>query len=126
MGYVTIKPDPDQDLYVIFSSGSDLPVCWGPAEQMLKWAIKDEYSNQHNRYGIFGDKYYEKIDLADKFGTSSRGFTDRWTDENPGMMWMNEGIMPFSNIPKALEFMEKGKKADSKKVLALLDPFERE
>ena len=124
MGYVTIKPDPDKDLYVIFSSISDSPVCWGPAEQMLKWAIKDEFSNKYDRVGVFGDKYYRALERADVSGTSSLGWTDSWENENPGINWNGDGMMPFSNLEKALDLLEADEEVDSEKVLALVDKFE--
>lgn len=123
MGYVTIKPNSEIDLYVIFSSITDSPVCWGPAEQMLKWAIKDEYSNSHNSTELFGENYYKKLEMSDEHGSSS-GFTDNWDDPDASMMWMGLGTMTFANLPKALKLMEDGEEPESDRVLALTKPFE--
>ena len=123
MGKATFKPNPDKDFYVVMSSITDLPVCWGTAEDLLKWYVAEQFAPQYQRdSAIFGSNYAEDLKRADEYGTSSRiGRND------DTLMWGGVGSIKVSDlehITPLLENLKWHKWTTNKKVLAYVEKFD--
>ena len=126
MGYGTIKPHPDKDLYVIFSSIVDLPVHWGTAAELLGEAAKNQFRGSFYALPYFGDHYERVLETVDKWGASSR-MTGAFWDEEFSVNWAGWGSVDSPDkLVQILELLEQGKDPLSKKVKKLVTKFDWE
>lgn len=113
MGSIVIKPNRDEDLYLIWSSIVDAPTYYGSREELLDdeihWLTP------------------EHIDRADATSSSSLIFPETW-DKDWSLIFMNSGSIPRSRMKALLEVLlsrpDDGREWEDPNVLALLDPFE--
>ena len=116
MGYGTIKPHPDKDLYVIFSSIADLPVFWGTAAELLGEAAKNEFRSAFYALPYFGEGYYRILERVDEWGASS-GMSGGFWDDEFSINWAGWGTVTSpDDLVEILKLLEKGKDPLSKKV----------
>lgn len=126
MGYGTFKPDKNKDLYVIYSSISDLPVMWGTAEDLLKVAVKNQFVGKFEQELCVSENYERVLERVDEWGASSHMMGCFW-DEEFSLNWAGWGTVESpENLIKILELLEQGKDPLSKKVKKLVKKHEWE
>ena len=126
MGYGTIKPHADKDLYVIFSSIVDLPVYWGTAAELLGEASKNQFRSAFYALPYFGDNYWMTLERVDQWGASSR-MTGAFWDEEFSINWAGWGTVDSPDkLVQILVLLEQGKDPLSKKVKKLVTKFDWE
>lgn len=127
MGMMTVKPDQDVDLYVIFSSQEDLPVAYGTAEELLREFVKDQFRNKYTRTNLFGERYWESLEHADATSCSSR-FMGSWTwEEDQEMWWGRYGSFRRSQLIDIVNILgENDFDVKDQRILDLLGPLDEE
>lgn len=110
-----IKPDRDQDFYVMWSEIVDAPTGWGTRAEFkaTPWFKPDEVAD-------------ERFERADQYGTSARWpGTDPndqiygWND--PTLIYKQQGILLRKHLRTAVDLLGDDENAD---ISHLLHPFE--
>lgn len=113
MACIVIKPEPDRDLYVCWSTGVEAPAAAGD-RTLMRQHLTEYHANN-------GDPD-ERLTRADINGTSATGgyaFFGRWDCE--GLAYEQRGILPRRHLARAVELLDAGREAE---VWDLLEPFE--
>lgn len=112
MTYI-IKPDSDEDFYVLWSDIVESPTAFGPRA----------YLEQLRQYGH--DPAPERFDRADQLGSSA--VWPSWDDpiygytDTEGMIYMQKGWLRRNRLRAACERLSKD---ENDSLVDLLDPFE--
>jgi hypothetical protein len=107
VGSALIKPDPNDDFYVVYSSIVDLPVLWGSRKKLLKKTKKNWDS----------DEWFPKtkdLDRADR--NPYPGFQDI-----DGVTWLQKGALPVNKLKDMCGLLDLGVKPDDPRILEALD-----
>lgn len=114
-----IKLDPEEDLYVLWSSIVDYPTMWGSKGQFL-----DDYKYPDMRE-LLGENLVQKISRADRNSCSSYMTAHSWSDDFE-LVYGNYGTIHRSDLKKLLSVLEEDldMEDDDPRILALLTPIE--
>lgn len=123
MGYITIKPDREKDFYVIIDTITDLPFTFGTAESLLRGAVAEQFKPKYKKQNIFVEKYWERLEAADKYESSSR-FRESW-EEDFTIHYGGYGYIYRSQLEKVARLLcEKDWDESHPEVLALVTKHE--
>ena len=105
-----VKAAPEQDFYVIWSTVTESPHCWGGQRAVRAWlhVHEDRPANDQPRW-----------DCADATGTSSLDGFYGWDDD--GFIYDQRGWLPR---PRLLAFLATFDSTTEEFDLSLLDPLE--
>lgn len=116
MGHVIIKPAPERDEYVYWSTIVEAPLGWGDRAEMLRLVEDDR-----RRYPGLGDPPEVRLDRADRFGSSAKDGTYRWGVEE--LIYEQRGYLARKDLYRACELLGRD---DEPAVWDLMTPFEDE
>lgn len=123
MGYNLIKVANDLDLYVMFSSITDHPVCWGSAEDFLKWTVAEQFESKYIQGSMFTLRHsITRLEEAEKYGDSSscEGFSPCVQ-----FQWGGSGMVMRSQLKDILELLEKNEfNCEDPEILNQLSKFD--
>ncbi|UDL16524.1 hypothetical protein SEA_ZOOMAN_283 [Microbacterium phage Zooman] len=113
-----IKPEPDVDLYVWWSTIVDAPIMWGTRAEFM-----EQYESDREMMFDFGRDFEERLDRADATGSSSHFYTAR-----EELIFGGVGYLPWKNIPALLKLYEEDMEmlVDDPRITPLLEKFEWE
>lgn len=125
MGSTVVKIDPDQDLYMVWSSGTESPTFIGDRIALVEYLYEQE--NRKPDRIPEKEKPEARIERADKTGTSSEwrvsGFAVDHSWEDTGTIYRQQGVLPRSNYAALANRILESMKWDVD-VSDLLTPFE--
>lgn len=111
-----IKPEPNRNFYILWSTITDSPTAWGDRAEIEGYLIEDGLKSLQDRMA-------PRFLRADGRGTSvdwgNPPFFGGWNDE--GLMYEQRGILPRRHLTRVTELLEAG---DASGVWDLLEPFE--
>jgi hypothetical protein len=111
MGQTLIKPDRDEDFYVLWSSIVEAPLAWGTRAGIIA-------------YGL-GDDAEERIARTDKNGTSalwpSTGSYAYAYNDDDGIVYQQQGIVRRHNLKELCNRLAQSEDPD---LSDLIEPFE--
>lgn len=120
MGTIVIKPDPDLDFYVGWSTIVEAPTWFGSRTDALRYIAED-----HRRSDGPADPPGQRLARADKYGSSVKPEADYgfgyWDDD--GFIYEQRGILPRKHLVEACRRLGRNDEAG---VWDLLEPFEDE
>lgn len=125
MGSIVIKPDPDRDEYVEWSTNVDAPVGYGTRTEML--AELDGAGLDSGPCPTCGSWVSShslpaaRLDRADKYGSSAHTAEGRWGDDE--FIYEQRGYLPRRHLYQAARLLGVGRDSE---VWDLLIPFEDE
>lgn len=113
MGHIIIKPSPDRDEYVYWSTVVEAPLAYGNRAEMLKHIERDD------RYG--NDAPEVRMARTDRHGSSSLEGFYGWDDKE--FIYEQRGLLPRSKLFEACRLLDEDREPD---VWDLVAPFEDE
>lgn len=123
MGHILIKPVPDRDEYVYWSTVVEAPIAFGDREEMLE-ELNDEWRRQYGSIAPQGDSApLARLHRADTLGSSAAreyGY-GHWDDES--FIFEQRGLLARKDLYRAAELLYRERDAE---VWDLLTPFEGE
>jgi hypothetical protein len=122
MGHILIKPVPDRDEYVLWSTVVEAPLAWGDREEMLR-ELTVEWRRDHGAdvppAGLTAPE--KRLDRADKHGSSALDGLFRWDDDS--LIYEQRGLLARVDLYRAAVLLGEDREAE---VWDLLTPFEDE
>lgn len=122
MGRAYIKPNKDEDFYVVWSSVTDAPVYWGTRIQLRKWERSGHIRSERD---LVDQRFYRNIYRADRTSCSDRIGSWSW-EADEEIIYLNRWSIKRSKLKELCILLGKGKKRTGKKVLALMEPEEED
>lgn len=120
MTYYLIKPNEDEDLYVLMSSITDTVVMWGKRRQFIRASKKKKFQRLH-----LGNMIQDRLDRADRTSCDSRVLAWSWeNDQEVG--WRGIGWIARSEMKYVIELLDKGVPEDSEFINVFVHLFEDE
>lgn len=117
MAHRIIKPSPDDDFYVSWSTIVDAPLCWGTRDEVLKFELEvDERKEQFAR-----PVWETAFDRADDTGTSQPSGWDGWADKDKTMIFEQRGLLAREGL---VAFLDTFDPTTGRFDLLYLTPFE--
>lgn len=102
MGYYLIKPNEDEDLYVLMSSITDTVMMWGKRKQFIRAAKKPKFRSLN-----LGNQIQDRLDRADRTSCDSRVLAWSWeNDQEVG--WRGIGWIARSEMKYVIQLLDKG------------------
>ena len=118
MGYYLIKPNEDEDLYVLMSSITDTVMMWGKRKQFIRAAKKPKF-----RALNLGNLIQDRLDRADRTSCDSRVLAWSWeNDQEVG--WRGIGWIARSEMKYVIQLLDKGVPQDSDFINVFVHLFE--
>lgn len=118
MTYYLIKPNEDEDLYVLMDSVTDTVAMWGKRRQFIKAAKKKKYQRLY-----LGNQIQDRLDRADRMSCDSRVLAWSWeNDQEVG--WRGIGWIARSEMKYVIQLLDKGVSMDSEFIWVFIHFFE--
>jgi hypothetical protein len=118
MGQTIVKPNRDENFYILWSSIVEAPLAWGTKEDFQTNPPWPEDNTD------FSD---ERFDRVDRTSTSARYYVTSW-DEEDTYIYEQRGWIERSRLKEITDILEREESVpnDHPEILALLHPFEED
>ena len=116
MGYIVIKPSPDRDEYVYWSTIVEAPIMWGDRAGMLAYL-----QEEHDNAPLVTSEPGPRLDRADRYGSSALDGTFRWDDQE--LIYEQRGYLARKDLYRACLLLGEDRESE---VWDLMTPFEDE
>ncbi|MCW6008697.1 hypothetical protein K1W54_29745 [Micromonospora sp. CPCC 205371] len=121
MGHILIKPVPDRDEYVYWSTVVEAPIAFGSRVEMLA-EFAEEWKRDHGDIPPQGWRSPEaRLARADEYGSSAVDGFFRWDETT--LIFEQRGLLARKDLYRAAELLHEEREAE---VWDLLTPFEDE
>lgn len=121
MGHILIKPVPDRDEYVYWSTVVEAPIGYGNREEMLA-DFAEEWKRDHGDIPPQGWSAPEaRLTRTDKYGSSSMEGFFRWDDTE--LIFEQRGMLARKDLYRAAVLLSEERDAE---VWDMMTPFEDE